>query len=61
MSVKLALTTKGIVLTVVAVAIVEALILNPIRFHQAARGDGYMRNDKQAGRFPPFGFAQGAE
>jgi hypothetical protein len=41
MAVKLELSTKGIVLIVVAVAIVEGLILNPIRFHQTARVDGY--------------------
>ena len=38
---KVALTAKGMVLIVVAVAIVEALILNPIRIHQTARVDGY--------------------
>jgi hypothetical protein len=41
MEVKLALSTRGIVLIVVAVAIVEALILNPIRFHQTAQADGH--------------------
>jgi hypothetical protein len=37
----LALTTKGMVLVVFVVAIVEALILNPIRFHQTAQADGH--------------------
>src|ERR1039458_8036195 len=41
MAVKLALSTKGIVPIVVAVTIVEALILNPIRFHQTAQADGH--------------------
>lgn len=38
---KFELSTKGIVLIVVAVTVVEALILNPIKFRQVAKADGY--------------------
>lgn len=38
---KLELSTRGIVLIVVAIAVVEALILNPIKFRQVAQAGGH--------------------
>src|SRR5580692_6100117 len=41
MAVKLELSTKRIVLIVVVVTAVEALILNPVKFRQVAKANGY--------------------